>query len=179
MWHVQHDTSQVGNSIFWRGGGTNQPPFGLYLTFFPLLKVEPIWPEAIFSDFTSLCVTKVMDWLIQLASLETNSTQDWSIIKKGFATLLCFEVWPPCWKVGKCYPVDKFNQNPLRYPVDSDLSTLPTTRTGNVTRTLSADANKPREMIGKVVIYYDEKQRRVIATAVANFTASKKGIVIA
>jgi len=31
-------------------------------------------------------------------------------------------------------------------------------------------------MIGKVVIYYDEKQRRVIATAVANFTASKKGI---
>lgn len=33
------------------------------------------------------------------------------------------------------------------------------------------DAHKPREMIGKVVIYYDEKQRRVIATAVANFTA--------
>lgn len=35
----------------------------------------------------------------------------------------------------------------------------------------SCDSNKARKKIGKVVIHYDAKKRRVIATAVANFTA--------
>lgn len=33
------------------------------------------------------------------------------------------------------------------------------------------DPSKPRKKIGKVVIHYDSKQKRVIATAVSNFTA--------